>query len=324
MIPINKSLHTKVTSVKNYGNTTYDKMNSEFQSIIDILLEKKLEQSEIGNIIAKLIAYLAAYDRIVYSVISNSIYYADEYKEDDKIENLNVNLSELLDYTACASYAEKKCKETDKTIRLYYEKLPSILIKLLDHISLAATQYEMLKYSDEQYKKQFEKNFQDSKDNITKEMSNQLITLVGIFTAVSFVVFGGITSLDDVFENAMKGFSILRVMMIGIIWGLCMIDLLYVFLFCVGKITKLSIKSSDKPNDNLVQKYPIIWWSNFLLIAILVLLGWMYYLYHNDLLEWFLQISIEHPKFVSVAGTIIIFLVFIGAGCLLVKLRKKK
>lgn len=34
---------------------------------------------------------------------------------------------------------------------------------------------------------------------ITKEMTQQLVGLIGIFTALSFIVFGGISSLDSIF-----------------------------------------------------------------------------------------------------------------------------
>mgnify|MGYP007007140284 CR=1 FL=1 len=39
----------------------------------------------------------------------------------------------------------------------------------------------------------------DVEIRLTKEMNMQLISLIAIFTALSFIVFGGISSLDNIF-----------------------------------------------------------------------------------------------------------------------------
>ena len=51
---------------------------------------------------------------------------------------------------------------------------------------------------------------------------------------------------------------------VGLIWGLCIFNLIYVFLFCVGKMTHLNFKSTDDPDATIFQKYPIVWWSDLL------------------------------------------------------------
>ena len=74
-----------------------------------------------------------------------------------------------------------------------------------------------------------ERNIADFKENLTKEMNEQLITLVSIFTALAFLLFGGISSLDNIFSGIDKT-SILKLLMIGCIWGICLVNLIFVFL----------------------------------------------------------------------------------------------
>ena len=45
---------------------------------------------------------------------------------------------------------------------------------------------------------------------MSKEMNAQMITMVGIFTALAFLVFGSISSLDGIFEqNAIPLFKVI-------------------------------------------------------------------------------------------------------------------
>ncbi len=98
---------------------------------------------------------------------------------------------------------------------------------------------------------------------------------------------------------------------------------LYVFLFCVGKITKLSIKSSDNPEDNLVQKYPIVFWSNFILISLLMIISWLYYLQQNNSLTWFENIVSKNDMWITIMGFAVIGALIIVGSKVLIKMRKK-
>ena len=68
-------------------------------------------------------------------------------------------------------------------------------------ITLASQQYTMLKQSDTEYDEKFQKRITAYKEEMSKEMNTQMITMVGIFTALAFLIFGSISSLDGVFEN---------------------------------------------------------------------------------------------------------------------------
>lgn len=63
------------------------------------------------------------------------------------------------------------------------------------------------------------------KEDMSKEMNSQLLTMIGIFTALAFLVFGGINSLDNVFS---EGVPVLKLMVVGSVWGLCILNLVFV------------------------------------------------------------------------------------------------
>lgn len=229
----------------------------------------------------------------------------------------------VLEYVLSEEYDSKiKTEEGEKAQNL--EKVRRVILKIYDHANLARRQYTELKESDEEFKKRFEKSFVNHQIEITREMSGQLITLIGIFTAVAFVVFGGISSLDNIFQAGVKDIPILKLMITGTLWGLCMINLIYVFLFCVGKISKVSIKSSDKKGSNLVQKYPIIFWSDFMLLSLLMIESWIYFLSKHSYLEWFHEMMRKTDAILSIMGfAIIIIMISLGAY-ILTYLNKKE
>lgn len=151
---------------------------------------------------------------------------------------------------------------------------------------------------------------------MSKEMNSQLLTMIGIFTALAFLVFGGINSLDNVFS---EGVPVLKLMVVGSVWGLCILNLVFVFLFCVGKMTKLKFSSTDDETASIFQKYPIVWWSNLILTSIMILCSWLYYLTKENVHTWFGKIFHGNPLWPTVIGTVIILGVICVLGYILIR-----
>ena len=146
-------------------------------------------------------------------------------------------------------------------------------------------------------------------------MNGQLLTMVGIFTALAFLVFGGITSLDNIFS--VHGIPLLKLMVICSLWGLTIINLVFVFLVCVSKMTKITFSSTENSKASVFQKYPIVWWTNLLLCSILALLSWLYFVRQNHALDWFKELCWNHPARVSCAGFGIIGVIIMVVACIL-------
>lgn len=289
------------------NNNQIDMMTEKMQEICNLLLCEEFDVKETTKVV---IEYLDRYHRILYSPISNEIYHSyDEGKAkiaSERIGTISSNLEMLFAYTQTEEY-KKNVPTTRAKKSAAYQDLPKTILKIWDHVNLAQQQYTMLKQSDEEYQKKFDGLIDPFKQELTKDMTAQLLTLIGIFTALAFLVFGGISSLDNIFSNT--GLPIFKLMIVGSVWGLCIINLVFVFLFCVGKMTKMSFSSTKDPNATIYQKYPIVWWCDFIICAILILCMWGYYLTKESIHSWFDAFCHNHQVLVTLSGTGIIVLV---------------
>ena len=256
-----------------------------------------------------LVEYLITYERILYTPISNVIYYLSSENE-DVIATIMSNLEKMLEYTESDEYNEHISQYDESQKNKCHDAIKSI-IKILDHVNLAQQQYQVLKQTDQEYADKFNSNIEKYKQEMTKEMSQQLISLVGIFTALAFLIFGSISSLDNIFS--VHGIPLLKLMCVGTIWGICILNLVFVFLFCVSKMTKTQFKSTEDPRATIFQKYPIVWWCNFTLCSLLLIFCWFYYLTSHELFVWFSDFMELHVSIKVIIVTIIICIVIFFA-----------
>ena len=296
-------------------------MTEKVNEVCQLLLtdSDKFEEKDACD---KIIDYIHNHDRILYAPISNTIYACyneHEAKEAEKmIGTMIANMQAVVDYTRSDEYVERK-KTAGKKQKAFDDTRKAVL-KIWDHINLAQMQYSSLKQTDEEYKKKFNASIEPIKDNITKDLNAQLLTMVGIFTALAFLIFGGISSLDNIFAN--QEIPILKLMIVGSVWGLCILNLIFVFLFCVGKMTKLKFTSTDNPDATIFQKYPIVWWSNLVIVSIMILSMWGYYITKRNIHTWFDQICFKDPMWATIIGTGVILVVIIFITCKLIKATK--
>lgn len=265
-----------------------------------------------------LVQYIHDCHRILYSEFSNHIYvYYDEHDSEDASQTVGTMIShaeELLSYTKTEAFEQKMEKADNKK---NYEDAQKAIVKIWDHMSLAQQQYSMLKQSDAEYNEKIDKRLIPFQRKLSKEMNAQLLTMIGIFTALAFLLFGGISSLENLFANS--SMPMLKFMVVGSIWGLCLLNLLYIFLFCVGKMANLTI-APEQQGLTVFQRYAIVWWSDFILVSIMILSLWGYYLKIKNSYEWFDNIFVKH----SSVFTIIILISIVKVGCMLIKVTKKK
>lgn len=144
---------------------------------------------------------------------------------------------------------------------------------------------------------------------MSKEMNAQMITMIGIFTALAFLIFGSISSLDGVFENIKM--PIFKAMNIGLIWGTCVLNMIFVFLYCVGKMTKLNFKSNQSTQANIFQRYPIVWWTNLILIGLLMITAWGYFIQQSTIGSKFVKFANCSPWGFFIVGSVIILALII-------------
>ncbi len=300
--------------------TSKKKIERMSESIGDICKALSQSSKDFNNelVFKQIDTYINRHDRLLYADISNYIF---QLHSEQEVSVFQTNLESLLEYVLSDEYTQKIDVALDQEERYKFFRNRKVVLKLYDHVNLARRQYIELRETDEDFERRFDKYFSKHQLEITKEMSNQLVTLVGIFTAIAFVVFGGISSLDDIFRAGMSNIPLIRLMILGTLWSLCMTNLLYIFLFCVGKITKLSIKTSDRPDDNLVQKYPIIFWSNYIFISLTVVLSWLYFLNNHEHFKWLHTLAEKDGKTVFIIGFVVLSTLLIAGAYVLVRLR---
>lgn len=291
-------------------------MSTEIIKICENLSEENDNFNEVQTAIL-IENYILRYKRFLYNVISRHIFNGNDPG------TIHSNIDFLLSYVISNDYKadfNSRNKGDNQIEQLYCIK--KSVLKLLDHANLAEIQYTNLKQSDNDYKDKFNLNIIPVKNDIekqlsgfTRDMTSQLISLIGIFTAMSFLVFGGINSLDNIFKSA-DSIPILKLMIVGCIWGICILNLVFVFMFFISKMTKLNIKSAVE--GNLIQKYPLVWWSNLIICTILLLSTWLFYIDHYNIGSWFLSLSRDN-SYTSISGFIVIILFFVISSRFILK-----
>lgn len=210
-------------------------MNQQLDEILRELNSRVINENEMDFYFNKIKAYKMDCGRFLYSKISDFCYGCDD------IDTITGNVEKIyLRYNGVD-------KEFD-----------GVLLKLYDHIQLVNVQKgtndilqqtisggfkETIENQNKELKKRSEE-FQGLNveiNNIKKDFLNQLISLIAIFIAVAFVLFGGINSLGSLTNSIEAALS--NKMNIDIIngpvilWGISMFNILYLFMYFIFKLT---------------------------------------------------------------------------------------
>lgn len=118
-------------------------------------------------------------NRLIYSTISDYVFGLEQR------DRLTTNVKQALNDV----YEQE----------FYSQSTQKMVVKIYDHINLAIRQKDMTNKSDSDLRRQIEEIVETKSAAVTKEMTTQLVSLIAIFTALSFIVFGGISSLDSIF-----------------------------------------------------------------------------------------------------------------------------
>lgn len=242
--------------------------------------------------------------RLLYSVISNKIYELEEWQ----INDLESACDMLIEY----SY---KFEDDDNIVN-------KIILKLADHINLALAQEKYIqKYNDTEVQSRIDAvdEYMVKADHLEEKIENintQIISVLGIFTAISFILFGGISSAASILEK-LKNPSIGQLLIFGGIWGLILYNVVYFLIYYISKLTNISIKTNNRYNASVYRRHPYICVINFILLCITIIGSWLYFIEYAIGNEWIKSLVSNNKDFLSfVTSIIIIFL--IGSGIWLI------
>lgn len=283
------------------GGESIDKIK-EMSDSTDELCELLATSTNIfhsSGFVTTLSEHIDKHERLLYVEITNCMSKFDERKR----ATLQTNIDAVVSYIYSREYRES---ENSANVR-------KVVLKLWDHVNLVKRQLDLFTITDEHMPQVIENRMKEISNNVSKKVTEQLISLIAIFTALSFLIFGGISSLDNIFIGA-QDIPVVKLIIVGFIWCFCIMNLIFVFMFFIAKLTKLSIKSVDDINANIVQKYPLVFWSNFIVVFGLILACWTYYVRRYGY-SYGIDIFVgKYSSEISMIGFVIIFIIMFLSG----------
>lgn len=218
-------------------------------------------------------------------------------KEPKDLTTLTANLDYILSYL--------ESRENDKK----YQDLKSCLYKLVDHIKLetiriidiynqfrkeaqdASKSYVEAYKLSEQAKidlleanklSQQAKTDADEAIENSKNLKTEVVSILGIFSAVVLAFIGGMTFSSSVLETMAKA-SIYRVSLLAVVCGFVLINTMFTLMYVIAKITGHDIRSKCKTEDctcekkhvffNRIRKrFPYIFYVNSILLLMMALI----------------------------------------------------
>lgn len=210
--------------------------------------------------------------RIPYS----KLFLVTQNLEDSKYDSFYHRLHEIVNY-----------------FELKREKSLSLAVKILDNFELSDAQFNHINDLTNAVRGQLLKELKEVSnqtkhikrkqsiinktfkvfENKVKSVENNLFSIVSIFVAISFVMFGGMSLLNNLFDYSnMTSIPLLEMVCGGSLIGLIIVNAVYIFIIFLLKIT-----GRAKSGTDLVYESYVKWFSKFLIAVVVVtLLGWFF------------------------------------------------
>lgn len=221
------------------------------------LLSNDYDVFNVNLFLESLRVYINDYKRLLYSEVTVYVY---EASKTDKLATVMSNL-------------EKVCNKAFQTDNNLEKEETKIVLKLYDHVNLASKQIDNLQMNEKKFAEQADpilKQLEHTNNELEETKKNhmgQLISIVAIFTALSFVGAGGIGTYTTVFSDV-ANMPLTQALVLGSLFGIIVINLLFLFLYFISKLTGMSIRMAGDDKASCIAKYPLLFVSNIGLFCI--------------------------------------------------------
>lgn len=189
------------------------------------------ENFDINDWIKDFSKFSKIYKKLLYSKISGKIISCED---NTVIENLTNNLLKIIELIKPKEKGEKK----KGSLILVDKDCYTLFLKFYDHCNLAITQRAVYLKTGNEFKEIASATKSDVTraldaatkkiNKVEKNISTQLISLVSIFTALSFVIFGGISVFDNLLQNV-RTLPVIKILLVSNLWFICMSNLFILF-----------------------------------------------------------------------------------------------
>lgn len=231
----------------------FNVINHEFNIMLNILKEGI---QDIDKTIGIIYEFYLKNKRHRYSYISKYINDTSQYDVqtvdyilmniDYIIDTVNNNPKKVDKIIKEVSFKFNGDKELSKSC--FIEKIE----KLYDHIALEGERIRYSKtnennttnYIVDRMNMTIESSMMElnqKSEQIQNNLNTNVISIVGIFSAIIFVFFGGLNNLSNAFAELKSGVDIENIAIISIIIGMVMFNIIFLLLYCISKMTNSNI-----------------------------------------------------------------------------------
>lgn len=236
----------------------FDSFNNKDDSDLDkefcrLFFSDDFSNNEVAEKIAKNITNQLKLDRshASYSSVTRYIFY--ECNESITSYFVDVRCKDLADLVNI------RCEEIAELASMKKEEVVSFVKKTTDNIKLAFAQKEYIGAEIKEAEKKLnntEKKLKKVKGNLDRIYA-EFITLLGIFTAIAFSIFGGIETLSSLFSKLSfknpritTGFVlIIAAIIAGVIYGI-----LFILMESIYKLLHTAYEPKEKEEKNIISK----------------------------------------------------------------------
>ena len=188
-----------------------------------------------------------------------------------------------------------------------------VLKKLWDHTNLEIARIEYVNTIDKRLditgsdlSKKYKKISEEAQEINTKQQEinetidrikniySEFISILGIFSAIVLVYFGGTSIIGNVLD-AINETYIFKAILICLVAGMIVFNIIFMFLYFLAKILDRSIAATNQYVafysifDRFKMRYPIIFYTNILLLFCIVI----------DCLTWIFALLINNKFFIT-------------------------
>ena len=199
-------------------------MDNDMRNLLKCFSNKHNNNSEISKHFKN---YFKKYDRFLYSTITPYLTSINHASDRD------VFLQKISEY-----YHSQEADKLPKEIKVK-------VLKLYDHVNLVICQnstfYTSRKRIQNISKECLEEANKEIKDQV-QNVNTQLISIVSIFVAIPFVMFGGMSLLNNLFDySRLERIPLIEMLCGGSLIGLIIVAVMYGFILTVIKLTNHDI-----------------------------------------------------------------------------------
>lgn len=237
------------------GQRSTDEQDANFDNLVNDLKHNEIALKYIDIDIQKLIYIVATDNNKKLNKIFDKCYDTLETLETiDKLDPLHeLDLKKLI-RNNLPFYLKELKKHTDsESQELYnnvvtsYKRYYGIIIKKRDSVNINE-RVDDLEQRVENNSINAKKNITKAENNIKKELYPEFITLLGIFTAITFAIFGGMNLLSNLFKNMRNTHASLgQALILASIFGFTVLGIIEILFIWISKINLTKV---DKDNRN--------------------------------------------------------------------------